>query len=222
MWKPNIHYVCSTGAASQNAVGDLSQSAQKPRAPPEAWFTQEKDISPYLTWTALLFCLSKVLPSLCSCQCLKEAFSHGHELRLLATALPSNITLAVSEPLKGPACNVNRCRVMSLTKVFNERQEDWRSVAWSCAKQEDQQFSWIIAFINNNTALYYNKLNGSMQLAKHMPCNYNIPALNVAPFSLILIQICFLGLNNYVNTALPNQVVQRLKCRCNNSEKKGN
>ncbi len=36
VWKSNIHYVCSSGAGSQSAVGDLSQSAEKPRALPEA------------------------------------------------------------------------------------------------------------------------------------------------------------------------------------------
>lgn len=36
VWNSNIHYVCFTGAGSQNAVGDLSQSAEKPRALPEA------------------------------------------------------------------------------------------------------------------------------------------------------------------------------------------
>lgn len=35
-WKSNIHYVCSAGAGSQNAVGDLRQPAEKPRALPEA------------------------------------------------------------------------------------------------------------------------------------------------------------------------------------------
>lgn len=37
VWKSSIHYVCFTGASSQNAVGDLSQPAEEPRALPEAY-----------------------------------------------------------------------------------------------------------------------------------------------------------------------------------------
>ncbi len=36
VWKSNIHYVSFGGAGSQNAAGDLSQSAEERRALPEA------------------------------------------------------------------------------------------------------------------------------------------------------------------------------------------
>lgn len=61
-------------AGSQNAVGDLSQSAEKPRALPEAWFTQQKDISPCVTWTALSFCLSKFCQVYVAADAKKEIF----------------------------------------------------------------------------------------------------------------------------------------------------
>lgn len=59
-----------------------------------------------------------------------------------------------------------------------------------------------------------------MQLAKQMPCNYNIPFLNV-PLSLqftfkLTLFFCF---NNDVNAAVSEQVVQHLKCKYNHLEK---
>lgn len=132
-------------------------------------------------------------------------------VRAVAYCAPS--TLVASVLIVDPTCDVNRCEALLNLQEEAELCRFERRVKRCCLAQCKAEnhctFNWIIAFINNsNLPFCHKRENSSMQLAKHIPCNYNISGLNVAS-SLILsssIQICFIGPHNYLSTVMPKQI----------------